>query len=44
MFINKIPKSLFNVIISPEFTLKHEEERKLISDKFEAGNFILLKK
>ncbi|CAD8089610.1 unnamed protein product [Paramecium sonneborni] len=43
LFINKQPKSLFNVIISPEFTLKHEEERQKISDAFEAGNFILYK-
>ncbi|CAK93075.1 unnamed protein product (macronuclear) [Paramecium tetraurelia] len=43
LFINKQPKSLFNVIISPEFTLKHEEERQKISVAFEAGNFILYK-
>ncbi|CAK73663.1 unnamed protein product (macronuclear) [Paramecium tetraurelia] len=43
LFINKQPKSLFNVIISPEFTIKHEEERQKISDAFEAGNFILYK-
>ncbi|CAD8165379.1 unnamed protein product [Paramecium octaurelia] len=43
LFINKQPKSLFNVIISPEFTIQHEEERQKISDAFEAGNFILYK-
>ncbi|CAD8068733.1 unnamed protein product [Paramecium sonneborni] len=43
LFINRQPKSLFNVIISPEFTLQHEEERQKISDALEAGNFILYK-
>ncbi|CAK83488.1 unnamed protein product (macronuclear) [Paramecium tetraurelia] len=43
MFKNRELKSLFTVIISPEFSSKHEEERQKISDQFELGNFILAK-
>ncbi|CAD8078635.1 unnamed protein product [Paramecium primaurelia] len=43
MFKNRELKSLFTVIISPEFSSKHEEERQKISDQFEQGNFILAK-
>ncbi|CAD8181887.1 unnamed protein product [Paramecium pentaurelia] len=43
MFKNRELKSLFTVIISPEFSSKHEEERQKISDQYEQGNFILAK-
>ncbi|CAD8082345.1 unnamed protein product [Paramecium sonneborni] len=43
MFKNRELKSLFTVIISPEFSSKHEEERQKISHQFEQGNFILAK-
>ncbi|CAD8171378.1 unnamed protein product [Paramecium octaurelia] len=43
MFKNRELKSLFTVIISPEFSSKHEEERQKISDQFEQGNVILAK-
>ncbi|CAK88918.1 unnamed protein product (macronuclear) [Paramecium tetraurelia] len=43
MFKHRELKSLFTVIISPEFSSKHEEERQKISDQYEQGNFILAK-
>ncbi|CAD8093251.1 unnamed protein product [Paramecium sonneborni] len=43
MFKNRELKSLFTVIISPEFCSKNEEERQKISNQFEQGNFILAK-
>ena len=36
-------KSLFNLLISADFNIAHQEERKSISDKLEEGNQILAK-